>query len=535
MSKRLKKFNLFSERVLVVLISLVTLFLQIISFATTWDGAKVYLDGVFPYASLLFAVAIQTTAYFFSNSLRSRKSILTITALCVVICCSTYYSYIGIYNSVNSPLTYMQEKYTQIEDTLTTQYNLQMEARLDSIQKCVLDTISQITTRHRILCTDLDHAYACQTKLDAVENDISTGMRAPKQSAYENYEDYLAAYKAYISAQSSGNNLEQSESREGILASYGFSDLEELNKELSELTGKQTTLYSILNIDTPEELGSTLSSLSMQITTAIHNATPGGANTNQFQNSLNTLLQAASLLELSEFSVSEMTSTLEQCASLSSAPLMASYEQLAGKSPQLKDALSIKGSLDSEISSALLKINKLFPENRQILLTEEIYQITNLYLIPVRAFTADDTRLTALFCLAMAGLVDGLSVLFAISIRRKKPLWNKRLLPIAPMDERYISQIYAALPPDESYVTGFRSFLHHFIPSPETESQGYMLRASLEEISAFSLLVAVLCQINLAKIVIDDSGKEHLLLKAVLVFWVNDIIFQEMQENGGTS
>ena len=101
--KSKRRLSLFGDSALVVLISIVTLLLQSISFATTWNGSKIYLEGVFPYASLLFAVAIQATAYFFSNSLRSRLSFLKMAALCAALCCSTYYSYIGIYNSVNSP------------------------------------------------------------------------------------------------------------------------------------------------------------------------------------------------------------------------------------------------------------------------------------------------------------------------------------------------------------------------------------------------------------------------------------------------
>ncbi len=527
----LKKFNLFSERVLVVLVSFATLFLQLISFATTWDGAKVYLDGVFPYASLLFAIAIQTTAYFFSNSLRKKKSILKIAALCLAICCSTYYSYIGIYNSVNSPLTYLQERYTQINDSLTRQYNNRMEIELGQLRTAVSDTVSSIVEKHQQLCSALQQADACLNALEGVGNDISTGMRAPKQSAYEHYEDYLAAYQAYITARSSGNNLELSASRDGVLASYGFSGLEEVTNAQSEITGKLTTLYSVLSIGAAEELGSALSSLSTQINEQISNASLGITPQSDLQSHLNTLLQASTLLENPEFSVAETINTLNQCAVLSGSPFMASYSTIAGDAPQLKNAMNIKGSLDSEILSAILKLNTLIPEAEQHSLSDKAYQITDLYLIPITAFTMEETKLTALFCLGMAGLVDGLSVLFAISLRGKRPLWNKRILPTAPMDERYIPQIYASLPPEHSYTNGLRRFLQSFVPSPETESQGYMLRAPLEELASFSLLAALLCQINLAKIIQGDaSSKEHLLIKAGFVFWVNEMLYQEQTE-----
>lgn len=534
MNKHLKNFNLFSERALVLLVSLVTLLLQLISFATTWDGAKVYLDGVFPYASLLFAIAIQATAYFFSNSLRKKKSFLKILALTLAICCSTYYSYIGIYNSVNSPLTYLQESYARISDTLTRQYDSQIALRLEELQSTVSGTVSRIIQKHQLLCSNLEHADACLEALDGVESDISTGMRAPKQASYANYEDYLAAYEAYINAKSSGNNLEQSASREGILASYGYADLEAVTREQSEINSKLVTLYSILQVSTPEEASLALTTLSARLGEEILRASQGEYADAAFQTQLNTLQQAASILEIADFSAADMKNTMKQCASLTSSDFMASYTLLAGENPQLKDAMDIKGRLDSEILSALLKINTLLSEDARISLTDGAYQITDVYIIPMTALTNAETRMTALFCLVMAGLVDGLSVLFAISLRGKSPLWKKRLLPLAPMDERYLSQIYAALPPGTAPTNGFRSFLQCFAPSPETEAQGYMLRASLEELAPFSLLAALLCQINLAKIVpAEVDNKEYLLLKAGFVFWVNDIIYQELLESGG--
>ncbi len=538
MIKQWKNFNLFSERVLVVLVSLMTLFLQIISFATTWDGAKVYLDGVFPYASLLFAIAIQATAYFFSNSLRQKKSILKIAALGLAICCSTYYSYIGIYNSVNSPFRYMQERYSQISDRLTRQFDKEMEIQLGEIRATVSDAVSHITGEHQILCSALDNVNACLASLADTDNRISSGMRAPVQSAYENYEDYAAAYSAYIAALSSGNNLEASASREGILASYGFSDLEEVNTEKSSLEGTCTTLYSIFGISSSAELGEKISSLSNRINAQVHNTSLGNAPDKSLVTDLNILLQAAALLGYPTFSVAEITDSLQVCAELSSTGFMATFEELSGQTMELRRAMEVKGALDSEILSAILKLNMLLPEGSQIDTQEEACEITDLYLIPLTALSEEHTRLTALFCLAMAGLVDGLSVLFAISLRGKKPLWNKKALPFAPMDERYLSQIYASLPTNLAPADGFRRFLDFFVPSPDTEADGYMLQAPLTELSQFHLLAALLCQINLAKLVPADNNPDSantLLLKAGFVFWVNDILYQESAKIGGTA
>lgn len=142
---------LFSEKALVALISLVTLLLQLISFATTWQGSQIYLEGVFPYASLYFAVAVQSVSYFFSNSLRNRIRPLKIIALCMALCCSTYYSYIGIYNSVNSPTSYLQEHYVQIAQRLTQSYQSELEENLAEARTAIGNATSLVTEKYTVL------------------------------------------------------------------------------------------------------------------------------------------------------------------------------------------------------------------------------------------------------------------------------------------------------------------------------------------------------------------------------------------------
>ena len=70
------------------------------------------------------------------------------------------------------------------------------------------------------------------------------------------------------------------------------------------------------------------------------------------------------------------------------------------------------------------------------------------------------------------------------------------------------------------------------MPSPDTESDGYMLSADMESLAGYYTLTAFLCQVNLAKIVPAEflgNEKESLLLKSRFVFWTNEIIFGAQQ------
>ena len=115
--------KIFKDKRLAYVAAGVSLLLQLISFLTTYQGAEYYFKGIFILAPVFFAVAVQLVVYFLENSVRGKKSAAKILALVLAMCCSSYFSYIGIYNNVNSPLTYYQEKYTNTRNTLQTKYD----------------------------------------------------------------------------------------------------------------------------------------------------------------------------------------------------------------------------------------------------------------------------------------------------------------------------------------------------------------------------------------------------------------------------
>lgn len=114
--------KIFKDKRLAYIAAGVSLLLQLISFFTTYQGANYYFRGIIVFAPLLFAVAVQSVVYFLENSIRGRRNFFKVAALVLAMCCSSYFSYIGIYNNVNSPLTYYQTTYNDYRNQLQASY-----------------------------------------------------------------------------------------------------------------------------------------------------------------------------------------------------------------------------------------------------------------------------------------------------------------------------------------------------------------------------------------------------------------------------
>lgn len=528
-----KHFSLFAEKPLILLVSVVTLLLQLISFATTWNGSKIYLEGIFPYASLFFAVAVQATAYFFSNSLRRKVNILKLIALFTALCCSTYYSYIGIYNSVNSPVTYLQERYVTITRDLTQSYDKEIETTLTEIQDLINNASSLVIVNYTELMGVQQNINDCRNALENIEISYIDNMRAPSKSSYENYEDYAAAYQAYIETISQGSTTENAALRDQTLSAYGYSTVDALHQAEQQMQAGQSALQAALG--TTDYITETVSDISLELTTALTDVAEGIPFSANNTANLNRLLQAARLCGLNE-SPSQAINALKQCADAGATPLMRDYTQLVTTLPEkmVTDAntMTLKALMDAEILTAILKLNNLLPNSRQLAPTDALYSITDLYLIPLKALQDTSTQTIAALCLAIAALIDSLSVLFALSMRPRKPLWKRRMLTLCHMDD-FETAILASLPAKTSPVHALEDFMAHFTPSPETESDGYMLRAELNSLTKYSGLCALLCQLNLAKVIPAgylENENRLLLLKARFVFWSGNMIYEEREE-----
>lgn len=525
-------FSLFSDKVLLILISVVTLLLQLISFATTWDGAKVYLENIFPYAALCFAIAIQATSYFFGNSLRQKVGPLKLLALLATICCSIYFSYIGIYNSVNSPVTYLQENYMRISGDLQQLYQAELTTAQTDARLTVQDASSSILAHYTSLLTEQENILACQTALEESAPEHSTGLRAPKQSAYANYEDYATAYQAYINSLSQSKNTETDALRISLLNSHGFASMEELNTSLQNNTASLGTLQNTLGVTEESSLQELVSSITIELLSAIRDTSQGSLLSSKECADFDLLLQAAALSGY-HTSHTSLTSTLNQCAQLNSHTHLMDYDGLVKALPNgvvsNANVMHLKASMDSEIMRVILELNSILPQNRKLNASDSRYQIADLYFIPIIALQQEDTHLTARFFLLFAGLIDILSLLFAVSLRARKPIWKRRTLLFNHLEE-YEPLIYAALPTKDGSLQPLADFLAHFVPSPHTEAEGYMLCGNPDNLQPYNALIALLCQTNLAKLLpagFDDNASNTLLLKARFVFWANTKIYEE--------
>lgn len=525
-------FSLFSDKVLLILISVVTLLLQLISFATTWDGAKVYLENIFPYAALCFAIAIQATSYFFGNSLRQKVSPLKLIAIFVTICCSIYFSYIGVYNSVNSPVTYLQENYMQISGDLKQLYSAELNTVQTDARITVQEASSSILTYYTSLITEQENILACQTALEESAPEHSTGLRAPKQSSYASYEEYAAAYQAYIKSLSQSKNTETDALRISLLNSHGFASMEELNTCLQTNTAALGTLQNTLGITEEISLQEMVSSLTVELLSAIQDTSRGITLSSKECADFDLLLQASKLCGYHS-SRSSLTNALNQCTNLNAQTQLKNYDDLV---KSLSDGIvnnanimELKASMDSEIMRVILELNSILPQNRKLNAFDSRYQIADLYFIPIIALQQEDAHLTARFSLLFAGLIDILSLLFAISLRARKPIWKRRTLLFNHLEE-YEPLIYAALPTKDGSLQPLADFLVHFVPSPHTEAEGYMLCGNPENLQPYNALIALLCQTNLAKVLpagFGDNASNTLLLKARFVFWANTKIYEE--------
>jgi len=331
MKRKQQSFSLFSDAVLIILVSFVTLLLQLISFATTWNGSKIYLENIFPFASLFFAIAIQATAYFLSNSLRNRTGCLRILALVTALCCSTYYSYIGIYNSVNSPARYLQERYTEIASDLTNRFNEEIESRTAQAKQSLGDATACIIGEYTALTSRLANINACRNALEEIDTAHTESMRAPSKSSYENYEDYVAAYNTYIAGISSGNKTETDAAQSLILASYGFSSMEELHIAEQETTASLQVLLSTLSDYAPDastDFSAMVMKLQGSIYETIEAASLGVSPTLTETGQISCFFQAAFHCGYDDSSALLLCADLNICAKADANPLLADYQNL---------------------------------------------------------------------------------------------------------------------------------------------------------------------------------------------------------------
>ena len=218
----------FGQKNLLVLVAAVTLLLQCISFMTTLQGATLFLAGIFTLAPLFFALAVQSTAWFLAGSLRAKITPLRCVALGLALLCSTYYSYVGIYNNVNPPASYLANEYAQIQNALESAYSGYAASAWRTARDQVNGMVSALAERSTLLEQEQARLAACQAELAAAKASHAGGLRAPSRGSYADYEAYVKAYNAYLASVTANTGAEETAARQAILARYAFAGEAEL-------------------------------------------------------------------------------------------------------------------------------------------------------------------------------------------------------------------------------------------------------------------------------------------------------------------
>ena len=529
-----RRRGFFGEENLLRLVAFVTLLLQAISFITTLQGATVFLGGIFVLAPLFFALAVQATAWFLAGSLRVRITPLRCVALGMALCCSTYYSYVGIYNTVDPPAMYLSAEYAQVRSELDGAYAARRTQAFRTAQDQINAMVSGLAGQYSLLEQESARLAACAKELEEVSAEYSGGLRAPSRSSYANYEDYVAAYNAYLASVTENSSAEQAAARQAILARYGFdsesalagataqnaSDLSAFEAAAAELGGEGETVAAqlesarafLLDALTAAEAESTLSS--------------------DARAALGQLVQLASAQAGSTLSTDDLLRPVDAAMTGSGEGLMASFDELAaqleGGRVTRANAQEMKTLLTSEILNAVLRVNEVADE--EVLQADDpALQITDLHLKPLLALTEPAQRGMALFCLFLAALMDGLTLVFSIACRRRPTLLKarspRRLL--AENGDALAAQICACLPAGRDPMDELELFLSRFSASPDTLAEGYSLAAPRQELTAYERLCALLCQAGLASIrPAGENGAdgEAVLLRSDFLLFANELL-----------
>lgn len=515
----------FSEKSLMIAAALASLLLQIISFFTTWQGAEAYFSSAFPAAPLLFAAAVQSVVYFSANSIRRKAGAGKITALIMALCCSSYFSFVGIYSAVNPPELYLQRTYNAysselqaVADEINSKQNLNSTADINRAVNAVISRYSEIDSEKKTL-------DRLSEQLSEIEGEAASGMTPPSRWNYPTYEDYATAYQAYAASISQGNSEDKRVRTAALLAEYGFESSSDIAGRTAEITAEQSLIEGTLSAS-----GSGIYTKAEQLRSAMLAGDKTAAE------------RIFSLYE--QISGERLEFAADQPEISTGLP---EYSVLAGD----KSPAAVRERILGYISSACDVLNAAGAE-----VSSDNYPVENIYTLPLRA-VFEDFSTDAAVSLALAMLVDLLSLAAAVIYAQKKSvLTAKTTAQAAASDERYFEQnianalqlgIYADGGEyyeawDEKQLTErLAGYVCRFSAADFAAEQGCTLLAPREAVRDYELLTAFLCQCGYAKLLTAEelkllSGVENgaqtewneefngggVLLKTKFLLWVSE-------------
>lgn len=586
--KRTARGAFFSQRTLIGVVLVVTILLQVISLSTTFKGSKVYFGGIkLPLgisAPFIFALSIQTIVFYVSNTLRINMRKWLIVVLAISVLCSTYFSYIGIYNFINSPISYLNERYNQIYDNLSGKYYTVRETQKNDMKENIFNLSNEVNSECISLGKTIEKNVELKNKLDAIE--VSSGninaqtYELVKPNIYDYgdnmsaYYDAMAEYNRAVGnmvsdATNQDSNLKNELYQNEVKSILGGKTQEEFLKESIETqTNKESIEKSIEAIylsilpdgvekDTLNRLASIEKYCQSFIASGAGDAevfTTAVSNINALVTQLGSDAKIENFQEkLNRFIVvnkkdKEVMKGLEEVKF--SVYNSVNEKDTASGDVTLKeeDSMLLYTTMATEIRNAAYTLNQTLEGENKIDLESETYILDNLYVLPIKNLLANKDGIEmAWFCLAFAMLIDGLTIIFALTNSKKnKTLFAKSNRQILGKSEEAMEDvIILSLMAGEKKYQGralvvktserLLSFISGFSLLSEGIIDGYSMWCPIVDLSKYQMLIATLCQFNLAAIVKEgeiytnkSKGETNevdlLLIKTKFVIWANDKI-----------
>lgn len=505
---------LFRESSLMIVAAVVSLLLQVISFLTTLNGAKAYFESVSAVAPLFFALAVQAVVYFLENGIRRKVTFLKIIALTLAIFCSSYFSFIGIYSNINPPERYLAKTYASYQSALSGRLDELAYSEKSSAYADVNRAVNAISLEYTENAQELNRLTALSEEIDAARAEASTGLSAPRRYDYYYYEDYAAAYAAYVASLSQSGAEEQRGKINALLEKYGVSDSAELSERLARAKSKESLIERTLGAE-GDEVYSALGSASERIMSG-----EDGAFTERV---------FALYRELSGESLRAPDISSEEAPQL----VLPEFSELSVG----KNAAELREELSAYVAAACDTVNSFGGS-----VTPDDYTFENVYTLPIYALKTDFGT-DAAVSLALAVLVDVLSLLFAMIFVRDKSilfardtssaasmrteLFEQNVLTAVRMDSGSLSAEWT----EEEVAESLCDFVGKFATEDSAAQRGYSLIAERNALSSHEMLTAFLCQFGMAKTISAEESQTLtngvvctpcVLLKTKFLLWISE-------------
>ena len=578
---------IFNKTSLAWLIVLVTLLLQLISLATTYKGSIVYFGGInLPFnlsAPLLFALSIQLIVFCVSHTLRSnfRKEFLIVLILATL--CSTYFSYIGIYNYINSPLNYLEERYTQINSNISDKYETLRETNKSSITKTMLNLINDLSTSHASLSMEVDNNNKLSEDIANISIDnniINSQTNSVSKPNINNYGDNLDQYYSDMAKYNAaiGNMITDSTKQDSSLKNelynaqvnsiLGGKSLDEFTAESIDTKSKKEQLEKGVNTSytliSSEENSLTIDEKLLKIQDYCQNYIQGINGDKDIFTTILLNLNSQILIIKNESSIDNLQTQINEFLILNKkdSDIMKSFSDLKSivytnstgnnysdnVTLTEENAMELYSLMNSEVKSALYTLNHISSNTEKINSNNEDYIIHNLYVLPVlNLFTLNEEISMSWFCLIFAILIDGLTIIFAIMEGKEKtPLFAKSTKEVVGRSKDSIENLLmlSLLSSDidsrdeervEKILLKLKNFVSSFNLLTEALENGYSMYCPLSSLEEYQGFLATLCQFNLATIISskelffndqtpDIQDENFVLIKTKFMIWANDKI-----------